>query len=155
MSRRFKQSIPLPTDWLNSPVAKDLMRQANEAPTERHSQQLRILKLLLDAQGAEVPLPTIARCAAQYNGRIHVLRRAGFRILNRSESHNGITHSWYRLEISGLEDSTPPGPVSPRSRRAQRPAENMQLFAEGPAPSKPAQPETIWRDPEMGGASRG
>jgi hypothetical protein len=163
MSRTLKRSIPSPTDWLSLPVAQDLIRQAVEAPADRRTQAVRILNLLLDAQGAEVPLPIVMRCAAQYNYCIHILRRAGFRILNRSEKCNGILHSWYRLEISGLDDSTPPAP-EPRARRVKRPAENLQLFTQEqtqptppapPAPAKPAQSQTIWRDPEMGGLARG
>jgi hypothetical protein len=153
MSRRFKQNIPSPTEWLNSITARDLIRQANEAPAERRSQAVRILKLLLEAQGADVPLPTVMRCAAQYNACIHTLRRAGFRILNRSENSNGILHSWYRLEVSGL-DGTAPTPELTPPRRTKRPAENMQLFPQETPPAKPAQPAT-WRDPEMGGLSRG
>lgn len=157
MSRRIKRSIPSPTDWLNSPVAKDLVRQALEAPSERRSQDARILRLLIQAHGAEVPLPAIMRCAAQYNRCIYNLRTAGFRIVQRSEKQNGILHSWYRLEIDVPEDLTP-APVQ-RQKREKCPAQNMQLFAtehdipEQPQ-SKPAHSDMIWRDPEMGG-SRG
>ncbi len=157
MSRRMKRSIPAPTEWLNSPAAKDLVRQALEAPSERRSQDVRILKLLIDAHGAEVPLPNIMRCAAQYNACIHGLRKAGFRILQRSENCNGILHSWYRLEIEVPEDLSPKEGIRREPRRAVEPALNMQLFPTQPEPpqSKPAQPATIWRDPEMGGNARG
>ena len=157
MSRRIKRSIPSPTDWLKSAVAKDLVRQALEAPSERRSQDARILKLLIQAHGAEVPLPGIVRCAAQYNRCIYNLRTAGFRVLQRSEKQNGILHSWYRLEIEVPEDPTPAQVQRPK--REKRPEQNMQLFATQPdAPeqpqAKPAQSAMIWRDPEMGG-SRG
>lgn len=153
MSRRIKRSIPSSTDWLKSPSAKDLVRQALEAPSERRTQEVRILKLLIEAHGAEVPLPVIMRCAAQYNCRIHKLRNAGFRILQRSESRNGILHSWYRLEIDVPEDLTP-APLQ-RTKREKRPAQNMQLFATEQETGKPVQAArepVIWRDPEMGGA---
>lgn len=152
MSRRLKRSIPSSTDWLQSPVAKDLVRQALEAPSERRSQTARILRLLIQAHGADVPLPSIMRCAAQYNYCIHNLRNVGFRIVNRSENRNGVLHSWYRLEIEVPEDLNQP-PVQERApRREKAPAENMQLFAADAEAPKPAQPAMVWRDPEMGGA---
>src|SRR5690348_13764576 len=111
MSRRLKRSIPSPTDWLKSPVAKDLVRQALDAPAEQRSQPARILRLLVQAHGAEVPLPVIMRCAAQYNYCVHQLRNAGFQIVNRSEKRKGVLHSWYRLEIDVPEDlNQPPAP---------------------------------------------
>jgi hypothetical protein len=152
MSRRIKRNIPSSTEWLNSPVAKDLVRQALEAPTERRTQDVRILKLLIETHGSDVPLPIIMRCAAQYNRCIYNLRTAGFRILQRSEKQNGILHSWYRLEIDVPEDLTPK-PQPPK--REKRPEQNMQLFAAEQETGKPvraAQEPAIWRDPEMGGA---
>ena len=153
MSRRVKRGIPSPTDWLKSPVGKDLVRQALEAPSERRTQDVRILKLLIEAHGADVPLPIIMRCAAQYNRCIYNLRTAGFRILQRSETCNGIVHSWYRLEIDVPEDLT--SAPAQRPKREKRPAQNMQLFATEQETAKPiqaAQPAMVWRDPEMGGA---
>jgi hypothetical protein len=151
MSRRFKRSIPSSTEWLKSAVAKDLVRQALDAPSERRSQTARILRLLIQAHGADVPLPIIMRCAAQYNACIHSLRNVGFRIVNRSESRNGALHSWYRLEIEMPEDLRPSPVSTARSQRETSPAENMQLFAAHPEAPKPAQPAMVWRDPEMGG----
>jgi hypothetical protein len=153
MSRRIKRNIPSSTEWLNSRLAKDLVRQALEAPTERRTQDVRILKLLIQAHGSDVPLPIIMRCAAQYNRCIHDLRTAGFRIVHRSEKRDGVLHSWYRLEIDVPEDLMP-GPVQ-RPKREKRPEQNMQLFAAEQETGKPvqaAQEPTIWRDPEMGGA---
>jgi len=160
MSRRMKRGIPLPTDWLKSSSAKVLVRQALEAPADRRTQAVRILKLLIEAHGADVPLPTIMRCAAQYNACIHHLRSAGFRILQRSENRGVILHSWYRLEIDVPEDLAPQTETSREKRRATRPVQNMQLFASEqdaaePPQSKPAQPAMVWRDPEMGGSARG
>lgn len=151
MSRRFKHSNPSPTDWLKSPVARELVRQALGAPAEQRSQPVRILKLLIQAHGADVPLPIIMRCAAQYNRCIHNLRSAGFSIVNRSENRNGVLHSWYRLEIEVPEDLNQPPAQDCARRREKAPAETMQLFAADPEAPKPAQPAMVWRDPEMGG----
>ena|SRR5438034_8201000 len=63
----------------------------------RSTQRARILKLLIDARGAEVPLPDILACAAQYNSRSFELRRLGFRIASRTQTVNGKRHSWFRL----------------------------------------------------------
>ena len=152
MSRKLR--LPSSTDWLSSPAAKDLVREALEAPSERRTQAARVLRLLIQARNSDVPLPVIMRCAAQYNNRIHHLRRAGFRIVNRSETQGGVIHSWYRLEIDLPEDSLPaPHPRAPRERK---PAENMQLFADPQEPArKQPKPQPVWRDPEMGGTARG
>lgn len=61
------------------------------------TQRARILRLLIDARGAWVPLPEIMACAAQYNARILELRRLGFDIENRTEIVDGVRHSWFRL----------------------------------------------------------
>lgn len=62
------------------------------------SQRARILRALVAANGGEVSLPDIlALGIAQYNARIHELRRAGFDIQNRVEEIAGVRHSWFRL----------------------------------------------------------
>src|SRR6202035_5946429 len=62
-------------------------------------QRAKILALLTAAKGGEVPLPEIKALAAQYNTRIHELRRAGVRIPRpRMKTVNGQRHTWYRLE---------------------------------------------------------
>lgn len=67
--------------------------------THRQTQYERILHLLLEADGAEVPLPKIlALGIAQYNARIKEIRQAGHNVVNRTERVNGVRHSWYRLE---------------------------------------------------------
>jgi hypothetical protein len=63
----------------------------------RSTQRGRILQLLIATRGDWVPLPTIADCAAQYNARIHELRRLGFLIENRTKRIDGVKHSWFRL----------------------------------------------------------
>jgi hypothetical protein len=69
-----------------------------QAPLNAKTQRARILRLLIEARGAWVPLPEIMACAAQYNARILELRRAGFNIPKpRIETVNGQKHTWYRL----------------------------------------------------------
>jgi hypothetical protein len=79
------------------------------APESANTQRSRILNLLIEARGREVPLPEIAACACQYGARIFELRRLGFKILNRTEERDGERLSWFRL-ISGppqADTSTP------------------------------------------------
>jgi hypothetical protein len=62
------------------------------------TQRDRLLRLLAEANGAEVSLLDIlALRISQYNSRIKDLREAGHIILNRLEVKNGARHSWYRL----------------------------------------------------------
>ena len=71
----------------------------------RATQRSKILGLLTAARGDWVPLPKILECAAQYNARIHELRRMGFRIpAPRSKMVNGQKHTWYRIDFG---DSAP------------------------------------------------
>jgi hypothetical protein len=72
----------------------------------RSTQRGRILELLIATRGDWVPLPTIADCAAQYNARIHELRRLGFLIENRTKRIDGAKHSWFRL-VRGPEQPAP------------------------------------------------
>ena len=91
--------------------------------------QEELLLLLLaaaNARGVEwVPLPDIlALGIAQYNARIHYLRRAGHDIENRIETVDGIRQSWFRLrgatplETSGVVNSSggEASPVHPPER---------------------------------------
>lgn len=66
-------------------------------PSSRHTQRSRILRLLIDARGSEVPAPELAAIALQYGARILELRRLGFRIENRREKRDGKIVSWFRL----------------------------------------------------------
>jgi len=70
------------------------------APESSSSQRARILRLLIEARGREVPLPEIAACACQYGARIFSLRKRGFVILNRTEERDGVRHSFFRLVSS-------------------------------------------------------
>ena len=106
-----------------------------EFPTAK-TQRARILRLLIDARGAWVPLPEIMACAAQYNARILELRRAGFNIPKpRVETINGQKHTWYRLLSSPVA-----APVS--SFSAAKPSKSWeQVCAE--REEKMRQPESF------------
>jgi len=75
----------------------------NQSKTQRAA----ILRLLIEARGAWVPLPEIMACAAQYNARVLELRRLGFHVENKTERVNGARHSWFRLV-----SSPSPAPIS-------------------------------------------
>jgi hypothetical protein len=75
----------------------------NHSTPQSNTQRAAILRLLIDARGAWVPLPEIMACAAQYNARLHELRKAGFNIPKpRIETINGQKHTWYRLLASPM-----------------------------------------------------
>jgi hypothetical protein len=83
----------------------------------RATQRGRILELLIAARGDWVPLPKITECAAQYNARIHTLRRLGFRIENRTKEVAGVRYSWFRL-VRG-PDQPARGPQPDRIAKAR------------------------------------
>jgi hypothetical protein len=95
------------------------------------TQRAAILRILLEAKGAWVPLPRITACAAQYNARIFELRRLGWIIENRAETQpDGERHTWFRLTGKKLNtlDETPPI----ETRWADRPrATGLPLFDAG------------------------
>jgi hypothetical protein len=102
------------------------------APESSRTQRARILRLLIEASGAEVPLPEIAACACQYGARIFELRRLGFVILNRTEDRDGERRSWFRL-VSG-----PPQADTSTPAAADRvPSANSQTKSAGDATSDP------------------
>jgi hypothetical protein len=70
-----------------------------DAPPNADSQCGRILHLLRAADGGWVPLPDIlALRISQYGTRIKELRDEwGFAIQNRTETVDGVRHSWFRL----------------------------------------------------------
>jgi hypothetical protein len=141
-------------------------RDAGTASSNFRPQAQHILDLLIAAEGAEVPLAEIMVCAAQYNFCIHGLRKRGYKIVNRTETRNGVRHSWYRLESSpaDLTPRTPePAPARKKSGRveppstslpAPQPAQTLSLFPEMPAPATPPQ-RSVWRDPELNGVKNG
>lgn len=82
------------------------MGQASKHGTAIQSEK--ILSLLRSAHGAWVPLPEIlALCIAQYNTRIFELRKRGLNIENRTETVDGVKHSWFRL----VDSPALPAPV--------------------------------------------
>ncbi|HET8922996.1 MAG TPA: hypothetical protein VFN26_08380 [Candidatus Acidoferrum sp.] len=108
------------------------------AADSRKTQRARILRLLLEARGAWVPLPDIMACAAQYNARIFELRKQGFDIENRTEVVDDVQHSWFRLVPSSSQKSPrgvkpyPPKPSSESDymrRLREEQARAMPLFA--------------------------
>ena len=89
------------------------------------TQRDRMLRVLLEARGREVPLPQIQAVAAQYNARLLELRRAGFRIKNRTEWRDGQRHSWFRLVLQPSQPAPAtaepkPAPSAPLLFPAQR-----------------------------------
>jgi hypothetical protein len=76
----------------NAPV-----KNSSAELVQRKTQSAAILRLLIAARGAWVPLPEIMACAAQYNSRVLELRRLGFVIENKTERVNGARHSCFRL----------------------------------------------------------
>jgi Helix-turn-helix domain len=75
------------------------------------TQSAAILRLLIEARGAGVPLPQIM-CAGQYSARICELRKQGFRIENRTARQaDGARHSWFRLLPGDTRFNPAPTPV--------------------------------------------
>ena len=67
----------------------------------RQSQCKRILDLLLAEAPNEVTLATLMNLRiASLTRRISDLRAQGYRIENRKQVVDGVTHSWYRLIAS-------------------------------------------------------
>lgn len=81
-------------------------------PPNAKTQSASILRALIDAHGAWVPLPEIMACAAQYNARIFELREQGYEIENRTEVIAGARHSWFRLVDSPTSSAPPSSPKS-------------------------------------------
>lgn len=80
----------------------------------------KILALLRSARGAWVPLPEIlALGIAQYNARIFELRKRGLNIENRTQTVDGVRHSWFRLVDSPPLPS--PEPSKPTQNWEDRP----------------------------------
>jgi hypothetical protein len=101
-------------------------REAPRAKTQRAA----ILRVLLDAKGAWVPLPQIlALGIAQYNARILELRRhLGFVIENKTERVNGARHSWFRLVKSAAPSASRPTPESVPEWKDRRPVTGLPLW---------------------------
>jgi hypothetical protein len=105
--------------------------QGGSGALNAKTQCARILRLLIDAHGAWVPLPEIMVCAAQYNARILELRRSGFDIENRTEGVDGTRHSWFRLLGSPAAPALPPKPDPAKSEAAcadRKPVTGLPLW---------------------------
>ncbi len=94
----------------DSKTYRDTIQVDSGAKTQR----ARILRLLIDADGAWVPLPEIMACAAQYNARVLELRRLGFTIENKTEHVDRARHSWFRLIASPTSRPPEPKPEPPK-----------------------------------------
>lgn len=89
---------------------RDAIQQISSAPNAT-TQRTRILRLLIDARGAWVPLPEILTLGiAQYGARILELRRLGFIIENKTDRMDGVRHSWFRLIASPATPAPKPEP---------------------------------------------
>jgi len=94
-------------------TCRDAIQGISGAPNAK-TQCARILRLLIAARGAWVPLPAIIACAAQYNARLWTLRhRMGFNIENRTEYVDGVRHSWFRL-VNSTAPAPKPEPAKPQ-----------------------------------------
>jgi hypothetical protein len=101
-------------------------------PPNAKTQRGRILRRLIDARGAWVPLPEIMACAAQYNARVLELRRVGFRIENRIEHIDGERHSWFRLKRGAAPGVSGERALSDHEKCSRNlEAEAMPLFVGG------------------------
>jgi hypothetical protein len=90
--------------------------QPNSAlPQSAKTQRARVLRLLIDAHGAWVPLPQILELRiSQFGARIFELRRLGFQIENKTERNDsGAVYSWYRL-VSDTPKAEPPKSIPPK-----------------------------------------
>jgi hypothetical protein len=104
----------------------------HDAPPNARSQCGRILHLLESRCGEWVPLPEIlALGCAQYNARLHSLRRAGYVIENKTETIGNQRHSWFRLLPPTKPEPVPEADFM-RERREEEAQENP-LFARGAA----------------------
>jgi hypothetical protein len=92
--------------------------QVDSTALNAKTQRARILRLLIEARGAWVPLPEIMVCAAQYNARILELRRMGFNVENKTERVNGARHSWFRLVTSSAAPAPKPEPTKPQEMKS-------------------------------------
>jgi helix-turn-helix protein len=95
-----------------------------------------ILALLRSARGAWVPLPEILDLGiAQYNARIFELRERGLNIENRTQTVDGVRHSWFRLVDTPAVPAPAPVPSKPSQKWEDRPRfTGLPLFDLGVRP---------------------
>ena len=70
-------------------------------------QRERMLELLLDKKGREVPAYALAAIGLQYCSRLKEIRDLGYTVENRTERVNGQVHGYYKL-VAEPGDSTQP-----------------------------------------------
>jgi hypothetical protein len=101
----------------------------NHFSPQSKTQRAAILRLLMNARGAWVPLPEIlALGCAQYNARIFELRRLGFQIESRTKRAGEVRHSWFRL-VASLTPSAPTPKAEPAPEWNDRPrSTGLPLF---------------------------
>jgi hypothetical protein len=76
------------------------------APYAFVGQRGRLLRLLLDNKGSDVPLPAVrALGIAQHSPRFKELRDVGYKIENRMQRLDGEYLSWYRLVAEPGEEN--------------------------------------------------
>jgi hypothetical protein len=81
---------------------------ATSASSSYKTQRDRVLELLIRAKGGWVPLPEIlALHIAQYNSRVHELRKLGYAIQSRQERRDGRVHSFFRLDLGASRTCEP------------------------------------------------
>jgi hypothetical protein len=110
--------------------------QSRACPTQRKTQAVKILELLISARGAWVPALALSQVSLQYNARVYSLRRLGISIENRLETGpDGSRHGFFRLR-GGM-----PAPAPQPAQAAPAPADA------DPAPSLFGDPP-LWRYPD-------
>jgi hypothetical protein len=87
------------------------------------TQRERILSLLINANGGEVPSYEMAKIALQYGTRVKELRAEGHKIVNRVKVVNGQRHGSFHLVTE------PAAPILTRATPVQ-PGRVLSLFSE-------------------------
>ena len=120
------------------------MARAKIERKNRDPQTEEIDRLLIEAQGAEVPAYKIAEIALQFCARIHTLRHKKHRnIVNRTERRaDGTVVSIYRLVSDPQTPAQPATPTTPTPHPAH--ADTPSLFP-GALPQTWIDPEEGWR----------
>ena len=106
-SQTFHRATDSKSARQSCPSENAPLKNAGVGLVQAKTQSAAVLRLLIEARGAWVPLPKIMACAAQYNARILELRRLGFAIENKTERVNGARHSWFRLVNSAVTTGLP------------------------------------------------
>jgi hypothetical protein len=75
------------------------------------SQEDRALALLKLRDRLWTPAPELAKISLQYCRVIACLRKRGYQIENRVETHDGVRHGFYRLAAIAPSQPKPPLPT--------------------------------------------